>query len=479
METDEDSDLSPTTTRQTETDASEEAKPPVKSSVREDFGALLRNPSFRTLLTAHFASNVGDWLAFVALFSVAAFDWQANVLDVSLLAVSYMLPFATVAPFAGVFVDRWDLRRVMIVSDLMRLVVVICMAYTTILPLMCVLLFVLQSLASFFNPAMHAAIPRLVDRRHILAANSLNTQAAHLTKILGPGVAGLLVAALGARGCLLFDAATFAISALLLLRLPLLPAVVSSAVHRSVGRDLRSGVVFLWNHGRLRAVTLMLALCICGLGAFIVVLPIFARDVLLAGARLLGFLLSGLGLGAVVGALLVAHTGKRWDKLASLIAASWLAAAALAVLSGTTQYSVAVGATFFFGARDGGSARARSRSGSGGDAAAASWTRRQSRGHRHRNGTGGRNGRREPRIRESSDWGSGSGDCDPSGSIRAAVHKLLETRTRPLISERPRRARCSRHHSTRRRRFRNFLGDGRARETCGLPTIKKRKGQDA
>ncbi len=77
-----------------------------------DLWSLIRAGRLRALFVAHFVSTLGDWLVFLALFSLTAFQWHAGVLGVSLLSIAYMLPTALVAPLAGVFVDRWDLRRI-------------------------------------------------------------------------------------------------------------------------------------------------------------------------------------------------------------------------------------------------------------------------------------------------------------------------------------------------------------------------------
>jgi MFS family permease len=89
---------------------------------------------------------------------------------------------------------------------------------------LCALLFLHQSCGCFFNPAQSAAVPRLVDRSRLLAANALTAGAAHAAKILGPAIAGTLVAALGWRACLYADAASFVLSALALATLPQLAA---------------------------------------------------------------------------------------------------------------------------------------------------------------------------------------------------------------------------------------------------------------
>ncbi len=299
--------------------------------------SLLGNARFRALFVAHFASNVGDWLAFMALFSLSTFEWKTDVLGIGILGTAYMLPYALVSPWAGVWVDRWDLRRVLVWGDLLRGALVLAMAFTSSFALLAALLFLHQAVACFFNPAQHAAIPRIVARTELLSANALNAQAAQVSKILGPGVAGALVGLLGVRGCFLLDATTFALSALLLATLPALPAASARLAGRSFADDFRVGWAALLRPRRMRAVVVILMLSLGVLGAFIAVLPVFARDALQAGPRTMGILLSTLGAGAAAGAFGVMHAGKQRDRLALIAGGTVLSALSVVALSFTTS----------------------------------------------------------------------------------------------------------------------------------------------
>jgi MFS family permease len=302
--------------------------------------SLWTNRAFRGLLLAHFSSNFGDWLAFIALFNLVALEWHTDMLGIGALTASYLLPFAVIAPLAGVFVDRWELRRLMITCDVLRAGIVCLMLFADDLAWLCGLVFLHQSVSTFFNPAQGAAIPRLVARTEILAANSWSTQASHITKLLGPGVAGLLVAALGTRGCLMLDAATFVISALLLLALPALRPRRLQQASASVSGDLRSALRWLRGDRRLRTVLASLVLSIAGLGTFLVSLPIHVRDVLHLGPRGMGLLLSALGAGTLLGAAALLSQTRR-DRQRLLQAGSVVLGVGLGGLATVTQAAVA------------------------------------------------------------------------------------------------------------------------------------------
>jgi DHA3 family macrolide efflux protein-like MFS transporter len=305
-----------------------------RSSTREDLVALMHSRHFRALFAAHFVSNLGDWVAFLALFSLAALQWHAGVLGVSFLAIAYTLPMVAVAPFAGVFVDRWDLRRVLVMSDLLRAVLVLLMGITGNLVAMCALLFVHETVSTFFNPAQVSAVPRLVPRQQLLAANALTTQAAHLTRVLGPGLAGLLVAALGPRSCFLADAVSFALSGAMLATLPRLSAAPENRrAAPALWRDLGTALRFLRAAVRLRRAVLMVSMAFVAIGAFTAIVAVYARDQLGAGSRSMGLLVSMIGMGTILGAGIAVQTAKRWGRMPTMGAGMLGLAAALAGLS--------------------------------------------------------------------------------------------------------------------------------------------------
>ena len=340
------------------------ASPPTSpdASATRDFTALLGDRRFAALFGAHLVSNLGDWLAFLALFGLAALEWRASATRVGLLAVAYVLPLVGVAPFAGVLVDRWDLRKVLVASDMARAVLVLAMAFAPGYAALCALLFLHQAAGCFFNPAQSAALPRFVPRPRLLSANALTSSAGHAAKLLGPAVAGLLVAALGPRGCFLADSASFVVSALALSTLPAMPggrrttgagtgpARRAGSAWAAVRADLGEGFEFLRRAPRLRRAVGAVAWTMVAVGGFIAILAVYARDVLGAGPRTLGFLLSSLGVGAVAGALAVAHFGRGRSRQMAIGMGMFLGAIALAILAANPDLRSVAGGVLLLGA---------------------------------------------------------------------------------------------------------------------------------
>ena len=180
------------------------------------FGRVLRNRQFRALWLAQLVSNFGDWLALLALFSFIAFRLHGTASQVGWMLISFTLPVAVLGPIAGVFVDRWNLKRTMIASDVIRAVLAALLAVSTELYQIYFLAFALSCVSCFFLPAQTVAIPLLVRKEELLVANSINAQTVQLIRVISPAVAGALVAWAGHKVCFYIDSLSFFISALLL-----------------------------------------------------------------------------------------------------------------------------------------------------------------------------------------------------------------------------------------------------------------------
>src|SRR5437588_6452319 len=151
---------------------------------------ILRQKPFRRLWMAQFVSIFGDFLALFGVISLITFRWHGNAVQVTFVLVAYMLPFALVGPLAGVFVDRWNVKRVMIASDLTRAVLVLLAVVATDVRQICVIFAILGTFASFFGPAQTVTVRTLVPTEKLLAANAMMAQAFYTVRLISPILAG-------------------------------------------------------------------------------------------------------------------------------------------------------------------------------------------------------------------------------------------------------------------------------------------------
>ena len=172
---------------------------------------ILRIRDYRRLLGGQAVSDIGDGITIFLLLLVIN-DLTGSMTALALMAIAQAVPAFTVGLVAGVYVDRWNRRSVMLASDALRAVIVLLFAAAVAIqavPLLFILGFVQASVATFFRPARGAMLPRIVSRDGLPAANSLAQGSMVIGSVIGTGIAGLIFGTLGA------GLAGFAISAAL------------------------------------------------------------------------------------------------------------------------------------------------------------------------------------------------------------------------------------------------------------------------
>jgi MFS family permease len=286
-------------------------RPAVPAVLREE-------PQYRLLFGSQVLSILGDRVTSIAL-PFAVLSVGGGVGDVALTSAAQFLPFALLALPAGVWADRWDRRRILITSDLVRMVTqavaaVLLLTGTAHVAHLVLLAAVFGAADAFFAPAFSGLLPTTVAPANIQPANALRGLTFSLGNVVGPVLAGVLIAYAGGPGsALVLDAFSFAVSVALLL--PLRPRLVSEAVAgedpiattTSFASSLREG----WNEVRSRPWVVGF------LGGFsiyhLVVLPsIFVVGPVLmqqeyAGARSWALVTALFGVGNILGDLLLLH----------------------------------------------------------------------------------------------------------------------------------------------------------------------------
>ncbi|KAB2340029.1 MFS transporter [Actinomadura rudentiformis] len=270
---------------------------------------LIRSvPPFRRLWTARSISFLGDSLSLVALMVYVA-DTTGQALAVALLLLVGDFAPALLGPLTGVIADRFELRRVMIVSELAQAALIAVIALgITVFPLPLILALVaLRSIAGhIFQPASRAVVPALVRDRDLEGANAAIGFGTNGGEALGPLLAALLLPLLDVRGVLLIDAASFLLSAALL---AFLPAARPSAPDEptTILNDAITGLRHIVATPLLRAIGLgFIAVVACN-GIDDVALVFLTKDTLHGGDSAVGLLLAAVGLGLFAGYALLAR----------------------------------------------------------------------------------------------------------------------------------------------------------------------------
>jgi MFS family permease len=279
---------------------------------------------FRSLWLAQVISLTGDWFNTIASVIIVN-RYSASGLAIGGLFIARALPPFLLGPVAGVVADRFDRRKVMVLSDVLRAVIVLGFLLVD-RPERLWLLYVLTvlqfSVSAFFEPARAALVPSLVEDDELLTANTLSsiTWSAMLT--LGGAIGGVTASLFGVRVSLLVDAASFLVSAMLVLSIPV--QFSASAVH-AVETGLQNfvdGLNYVRKNVDVRLVTLVKALG--QVGSFDIIAALYAAHIFRQGqegATTLGLMFTGFGVGAVLGPLIsnrLGNSNPAWLRVAIL-----------------------------------------------------------------------------------------------------------------------------------------------------------------
>ncbi|MDQ3991263.1 MAG: MFS transporter, partial [Actinomycetota bacterium] len=298
------------------------------------FRNLLRDPSFSRLWRAILVSSLGDWVGFVAVVAlVTRLGGGRAEFAVAGVMLARLLPSILFGPFAGVLVDRFDRKRLMVVADVTRGIGYASLAFMDSLAAIYVMSFAIECLSLVWAPARDAVIPNLVPRRQLVNANTVTLATGYGTLPLGGilfATLTLLSGALGGRtgylaenpeaAALWLDALTFMFSAWMIWGVPV------QKMGRGRGRgtggfhpgqafaDMKEGVRFLKDHPFVRAMTVGIVLVFTGAGSVMALGPIFAEKTVQAGGTGWGVLVTAVGIGMILGMVLVGQMTKLIEK---------------------------------------------------------------------------------------------------------------------------------------------------------------------
>jgi MFS transporter, NRE family, putaive nickel resistance protein len=283
-------------------------------SIFEPFRSL-KNPTFARLYLSQATSLLGDAFTWVGL-ALLAFELAGSNASVILGAALTLrvTAFVILSPLAGALADRLDRKMILISSDLARMIVIGLMPFVTEIWQVYVLMFALNAFTAFFTPTYQATIPLVTSKDDYGQAISLSGATFELLGVLGPGIAGAVAVFLGARSIFFLDAATFLISALLILTLRRsLNAARDSTTTSSATTwaDIQDGTTRLWKDAPIRY-ALLLELVASVAGALVLVNTVgLIKGSLGLGNLEYGWVMAAFGVGATLAALAVGALEKR------------------------------------------------------------------------------------------------------------------------------------------------------------------------
>jgi MFS family permease len=270
----------------------------------------LAHRNYRLFFVGQGISLVGTWITRVAT-SWLVYRLTGSAAALGLVGFAGQIPTFVLAPLAGVWVDRLDRHRVLVVTQVLAMLQSLALAGLALTGRIdvthLVLLSAFQGLINAFDmPARQAFVVEMVDDRADLPnAIALNSSIVNGARLAGPSIAGVLIGAAGEGVCFLLDGVSYGavIASLLLMRLR--PAAPRGPEKRVLS-ELRDGFRYAAGFAPIRSVLLLLALVSLMGMPYTVLMPVMAAQVLHGGPHTLGFLMAATGLGALGGALFLA-----------------------------------------------------------------------------------------------------------------------------------------------------------------------------
>ena len=274
----------------------------------------LHHRNFRLFFVGQFVSRVGFWMQNMAL-AWLVYRLTESSLMLGLVAFAGQAPTLVFGLFAGVVADRFDRYRVILVTLILALAQALLLGVLTLLDRITAwqvfgLALAAGAIQAFEMPARQSFLMEIVGRDDITSAVALNSTLVNGARILGPALAGVLVAQFGEGVCFLVNGLSFVpiIVGFLAMRLPARGLPEGSA--SSTGTFIREGVAYALHTPAIRLLLVLVGLISLLSTPYTVLMPVFAGDILDSGPNGMGMLMGAAGLGAVVGTLLLArHQG--------------------------------------------------------------------------------------------------------------------------------------------------------------------------
>ena len=270
----------------------------------------LRHRNYRLFFSGQSVSLVGTWITRVAT-SWLVYRLTGSALLLGIVGFCGQIPTLLLAPFAGVLVDRWDRHRILVWTQALSALQSLGLAIPTLMGVITVPEVLALQLAqgvinAFDTPARQAFVVHMIEEREDLSnAIALNSTMVNASRIVGPSIGGIIIAAVGEGWCFMIDAVSYiaVIASLLMMR-----DVRTDTARRggSMLEELRHGFTYVTSFAPVRSSLVLLALVSMMGMPYTVLMPAVASKVLHGGAHTLGFLMTASGVGALIGALYLA-----------------------------------------------------------------------------------------------------------------------------------------------------------------------------
>lgn len=250
---------------------------------------------------------IGTWMTQVAMIWLV-YHLTNSALLLGIVGFSSQIPSFVIGPFGGIFVDRWNRHRILVTTQILAMIQSLALAVLALTGIIqiwhIILLSIFQGFINAFDaPARQAFVMEMIEKKEDLGnAIALNSSMFNGARLVGPAIAGLVIASVGAGMCFLIDGVSYIAVIASLLAMKIKPRQITVQT-TNVWQRLKEGFIYAFSFPPIRAILLLLALFSFMGMPYMVLIPIFATKILDGDAETLGFLMTASGLGALMGGI--------------------------------------------------------------------------------------------------------------------------------------------------------------------------------
>ncbi len=271
----------------------------------------LRYRNYRLFFGGQIVSLVGTWITQTAT-NWLVYRLTGSALLLGVVGFAGQFPAFLLSPFAGIFVDRWNRHRLLVATQTISMLQSFALAALTLTGHITIewviALSVVQGCVNAFDmPGRQAFLLQMIENRQDLGnAIALNSSMVNVARLIGPSIAGIVIAAVGEGYCFLIDGFSYIAVIVSLLRMTMLQSATARAARAGAVQQFKDGFRYAFGFPPIRSIILLLALVSLVGVPYSVLMPVFATEVFHGGPHTLGFLMTASGCGALVGALWLA-----------------------------------------------------------------------------------------------------------------------------------------------------------------------------
>jgi MFS family permease len=274
--------------------------------------AALGHPNYRLFFFGQLVSLIGTWMQNVAQ-AWLVYELTRSPLKLGVVSFCAGVPVLLFSLWAGVLADRVPKRRLLVVTQTVMMTLAFILAADMFLGTIqwwhiAILAFLLGTANAFDGPTRQAFVVEMVGRKELMNAIALNSAMFNTARIVGPALAGIVLAAVGAAWCFVLNGVSFSAVIAGLLLMDVNPYVGATPTESPL-KQMQEGLSYVWHHPTVRPLITLVAVSNMFALGYLALLPALAQDVLHAGKVGYGFMSTAIGVGALSGALIIASLG--------------------------------------------------------------------------------------------------------------------------------------------------------------------------